>query len=185
MAIIHINNLNPKLKNFLFESRKLVLKNAFGGFGYRCYTKQLGHTFQYLTMVPNSGQGYKPVDFFSKYSKGIIKPYLLMGSYLEEMPVSEYINMLKKIEEILELEGYLEIPSDKLDILKDYYQTKIFSDSTIEKMLHLSHYFDASIKEGLIYDFNYAYYKYYNFVENARKQRIESAILADKISSLR
>lgn len=185
MAVIHINSLNPKLKKFLFESRKLVLKNSFSSFGYHCYTKHLGDMFQYLTMVPNSGQGNKPVDFLAKCSNGNIQPYLLVGSYLEEMPLSEYLNMLEKIEKMLNLEGYLEIPSDKLSALKNYYQTRLFSDSTIEKMLYLDYCFESNLKNGPIYDFNYMYYRYYNSVENARKQRIEAALLANEISYLK
>ncbi len=184
MEIIHINNINPQLEKFLFESRKLVLKTAFHGFSYRCYTKIINNLFQYITMVPNSGGNNGPVDFFTRLDNGIIKSYILIGSYMIEIPINEYKKMLEIIEKFLKLEGYLEIPSECLGELVKHYKQKIFSNSTIEKIDYLNYYSDMKFKNDVISDFNTKYYEYYQSIENARKARIEAALFAENATKI-
>lgn len=176
MAITHINNINPELKHFLFDSRKIVLKNPFNGFSYRCYFKYSDGLYQYFTMVPNSSNGEKPIDFLTIYDGKQVSANLLLGSYMTEMPIEEYNRLYNEFEKISELKEHLE---DFYDKIKKYYDLKILSDETIEKMLLLQDKFDNSLTDNTISQFDYMYYQYYLSVENARKQRLNCILLSE------
>lgn len=180
--MININSINPNLRRFIFHSQTMVLKNAFNGYSYRCFTKSSNQTlYQYFTMVPNCSNGNKPVDFLTSFDGKNKKAYILLGHLIEKIPYNEFENLYKKMEELVELEGHIEIPSEKLDVILKYYQTRFFNDKTIEDMLKLQATFSDYLTNSYLSKFTYRFYEYYQAVEKARLDRLKSALLANEV----
>ena len=177
--MIHINIVNSELKKFLFDSRKIVLKNPINGYCYRCYTKYLNYLYQYFTMVPNSSNGEKPIDFLTIYDGKQVSANLLLGSYMIEMPIDEYNKIYNEIERLVELSFYFDVPIDKVEEIIKYYSLKIFSERTKEKILMLQDKFIDNLTDDTISKFEYMYYQYYHSVENERKQRLQCMLLGE------
>ncbi len=183
--MISINSINPKLKRFIFDSQTMVLKNAFNGYSYRCYTRSCNEAlYQYFTMVPNSSNGNKPVDFLTSFDGKDKKAYILVGDLLENISYNEFELLYQKIEQLVELEGHLDIPSEKLDMIAKYYETSFFNDETIIDMLKLHYIFHKSLNKSALSQFMYRYYEYYQSVENARLQRLKTALLSNEAEKL-
>lgn len=180
--MININSINPNLRRFIFHSQTMVLKNAFNGYSYRCYTKSCSETiYQYLTMIPNSSYGNKPVDFLTSFDGKDKKSYILVGHLLENIPYNEFEKLYKKIEQLVEIEGHIDIPSEKLDVILKYYKTKFFSDQVIEEMIKLHESFYKHLDNSALSKFTHHYYEYYQAIEKARLERLNSALLSDEV----
>ena len=179
MAIVHINDINPELQHFLFDSRKIVLKNPFNGFCSRCYIKYLDCVYQYFTMVPNSGFGNRPIDFLTQSKGNDFKANMLIGSYTTALPTQEYNRLYSEFEQLSGTIGHLDNFTDKIKKIKRYYDLKLLSDETIEKMLLLQDKFDSNLTDNTISQFDYMYYQYYQSVENTRKQRLSCILLSE------
>lgn len=182
MKIVHINNINPELRHFLFNSRKIVLRNPFDSFSYRCYTKYFDNLYQYLTMVPNSNKGNKPVDFLIKYDGNHILAYILVGSFISEFSIEEYNKLYIEIEKLVGLNYNLYLAINKLEKLIRYYSLDIFSKETIEKMALLYEKFEASTTDNIISQFDNVYYQYYLSVENMRRKILKSLLSSEEKS---
>ena len=180
--MINISRINPNLRRFIFHSQTMVLKNAFNGYSYRCFTKSSNQTlYQYFTMVPNCSNGNKPVDFLTSFDGKNKKAYILLGHLVEKIPYNEFENLYKKMEELVELEGHIEIPSEKLDVILKYYKTKFFSDQVIEEMIKLHESFYKHLDNSTLSKFTHNYYEYYQAIEKARLERLNSALLSDEV----
>ena len=180
--MININSINPKLRQFIFESQMMVLKNAFNGYSYRCFTKSENKKlYQYFTMVPNSSKGNKPVDFLTSFDGKNKTAYILLGHLVEKVSYQEFSNLYEKLENLVEIEGHIDIPSEKLDIILKYYQTKFFNDKTIEDMLKIHAIFNDYLTNSYLSKFTYNFYEYYQAVEKVRLDRLKSALLANEV----
>lgn len=176
--MIHITSVNSELKKFLFDSRKIVLKNPINGYCYRCYSKYLDCLYQYFTMIPNSSNSEKPIDFLTKYDGKQVSANLLLGSYITEIPIGEYNKFYNEIEKLVEI-SYSDISFDKIEEILRYYNLKIFSENTKQKMLMLYDKFNHNLKDDTISKFEYMYYQYYHSVENERQQRLQCMLLSE------
>lgn len=182
--MININSINPNLKRFIFESQIIVLKNAFTGYSYRCYTKSLnGILYQYLTIIPNCGYKSNPVDILTSFDGKDKKAYILVGQFVDDIHWDEFSDLYKKIEQLVELEGHMEIPSKKINEIINFYNSSVFGADTIESIKRIYQNFYQSLDESYSSEFIKHYYNYYKFVEQSRLERIKLAHLAPKVRS--
>lgn len=179
MNIANIKVIDPNLRAFIFESRKMVLKNTYGGFSARIFCKSLDGYYQYITKVPNSSNGNKPVDFlnFSKKDKQI--SYILAGELITEIPTEEFNKLYNKIEKLIDLEGYMDF--EKLSTVYTIYYQNPFSDLTIQKMILLHYLMEIGLQEDTMSKFLKEFDLHCEETEKARRSRLESAILVPEV----
>ena len=184
MQIIHINSINPKLKYFLFESRKMVLKYPSLDFNFRCYTKILDASYQYYTIIPDAVCEEIPFDILTRYiNNNKFLSYVLIGDYVY---VEENNELYRKmiVDSKLE-ENHIEGSAfAKLKLLSDYYDTDKIDEDIKYKILALKDRFDLETDSSSISRFNATYYQYYRAIENARKQKIDCTLLSEGVNKI-
>ncbi len=182
MQIINIDNINPKLKQFLFESRKMVLKYPSLDFNCRCYTKILDASYQYYTIVPDAICNGVPFDILTRYIEfNNFISYILIGNFAaldDKNAVYKKLIANSKLEEN-SLEGS---SLAKLKLLREYYNEDKLDGDFKSKILTLKEKFDSELNPSLISEFNYTYYQYYTAIECARRQKIDCALLSEGVS---
>ncbi len=187
MQVIHIDSINPNLKKFLFESRKMILKYSSLDFNYRCYTKYLDTSYQYYTMIPDALYDNIPFDILTRcveYNK--LLSYILIGNYAI---IDNNNNLYNNLIVYNQTEGNYTKNSPiftiaKLKLLKEYYSEKKLDDDIISKILGLREKFDRELDGSLASKFDYEYYQYYALVEKLRKQRVECSLLGEEINKI-
>ena len=178
--MININNVNPNLKKFIFDSQTMVLKNDFHGYRYCCYNKYCNQIlYQYFTMVPNSSYGNKPVDFLTSFDGKDKKAYILVGNLLEKISYNEFELLCNEVRKLDGIECRIGISSEQLDVILKYYKTRFFNEQTIEDMLKLHENFNKDLSNLSLTQFSY-YYDYYQDIEKVRLDYLESILLFDK-----
>ena len=97
MEVLKLKDLGTNVEEFIYESRKFVLKTPYNGLSSRILCLNNYYQYEYITMIPNSSCGNKPIDFLAIIKdKKIIKTFLLSGEYLTEISILEYKKLIEK-----------------------------------------------------------------------------------------
>lgn len=179
MNIQNITKIHPSLRTFIFESRKMVLKNTYGGFSARIFCKSLDGYYQYITKVPNASNGNKPVDFLNCMKKEKQTSYIIAGELVTEMPIEEFNDLYRKIEKLIDLEGYMDL--EKLSTIYSIYYENPFSELTVQKMILLHYLMEIGFQEDSMSKFLREFDIHCEATEMARRARLEAAIQAPEV----
>lgn len=176
MEVLKLKDLGQNLENFIYESRKFILRTLYDGLSARVLCFDNHYRYEYITMVPNSSCGNRPVDFLAIIKdKKILKSFIVVGEYLTEISVLDYKKVLEKIEHLIELDGYTS-DENKLKKIRYYYYESLFEIDTINKIDDLLKIMDMNLDNSSKSLFIKKYYSQYQDIEEQRKNRVDKIL---------